>query len=68
MYAMLSRFYEVRLQVASLLASEEKSSMYPTPDEITLIKDLVDALEIVEAGTRLLCARDVNLAVADEVC
>ena len=40
--------------------------MYPDEQEIAAIKELVDALEIVEAGTRALCARDVNLATADE--
>ena len=42
--------------------------MYPTPEEMDTIKELVEALEIVEAGTRALCARDVNLADADEGC
>ena len=68
MYEMLNRFYEIRLHVASVLGSEGLTAMYPTEHEIDIIKDLVEALEIVEAGTRNICARDVNLAVADEVC
>ena len=49
------------------MASQEKDHLYPDPEEIKTIKQLVDALEIVEAGTRALCRRDVNLAVADEI-
>ena len=41
--------------------------MYPSDEELDGIKALVDALEIVEAGTRRLCARDVDLAKADRI-
>ena len=41
--------------------------MFPNHDEINVIKALSDALEIVEAGTRRLCSRDVDIAVADEI-
>ena len=41
--------------------------MYPDEGEIAQIKELVEALEILEAGTRSLCSRDMDLAKADEV-
>lgn len=41
--------------------------MYPDEDEIDMLLELVEALEIVEAGTRILCSRDMDLARADEV-
>ena len=59
-----------RLQVHQELAKDEKTERpkhYPTEDEINTIKALVDALEIVEAGTRALCSRDTDLAVADQI-
>ena len=41
--------------------------MYPDEDEIDMLLELVEALEILEAGTRILCSRDMDLARADEV-
>ena len=57
-----------RHQVRRELRIEGKLSMYPDEDEIDMLLELVEALEILEAGTRILCSRDMDLARADEGC
>ena len=41
--------------------------MFPNEDEIKTLKDLVKALGIIEAASRRLCRREVNLAKADRI-
>ena len=56
-----------RFQVRKVLSDEDKLDMFPDEDELNTIKSLFEALSIVEAGTRDLCAKKETLASADRV-
>ena len=56
-----------RLQVRKVLFEFDRLSWFPEQDEIDTIKSIIDALEIVEAGTTDLCSLTETLASADQV-
>ena len=56
-----------RKQVKDALAHFDKESLYLDDHEISIVKDLVEALSIVEAVSRDLCGRKETLASADKV-
>ena len=55
-----------REQVEEALRFFNKVSMYPDPHELDTIKDMIEALDIVEAGSRHLSGQKETLASADE--
>ena len=42
-------------------------SLFPTEEEMEKIKDIVEALTIVDVTSKLLCERDCSLSDADRV-
>ena len=58
--------YLNRVQVHHVLNQFGCLSMFPTEEEIKVIKSISDALEIVEAGTTDLCSLKETLASADQ--
>ena len=67
LFLSLERFHKIRVQVKKALVHFDMDNLFPTEDEVTTIKDLIDALSIVEAGSRSLCGREETLASADQV-
>ena len=57
----------IRYQIKKALVDFNEEALFPTDDEVSTIKDLVEALSIVEAGSRSLCAQKETLATADLV-
>ena len=41
--------------------------MFPSPEDIKIIEELVDPLDTIELCATRLCARDVNIAKADRI-
>ena len=66
---MLSRFVEISPAIKKALDDRaiNKRFLFPDEDDLTKIEELLDAMNIVKAGTERLQANDVDLAVADEV-
>ena len=66
---MLSRFVEISPAIKKALDDRaiNKRHLFPDEDDLTKIEELLDAMNIVKAGTEKLQANDINLAVADEV-
>ena len=66
---MLSRFVEISPAIKKALDDRaiNKRHLFPDEDDLTKIEELLDAMNIVKAGTERLQANDVDLAVADEV-
>ena len=67
MLHMLKRFIEVLGPIRHALVDFKKAHMIPSQTEIDIIEELIEPLDIIEACTRLLCSRDVNLAKADQI-
>ena len=55
------------IAVGHTLLYFKKMQMYPTDDEMKIIKELIQALGIIETASRRLCRREVNLAKADRI-
>ena len=55
-----------RIQVKKALVHFGKDSLFPSAEELATVKDLIEALGIVEAGSRTLGAREETLASADQ--
>ena len=64
---MIERFLENQDTVRTVLIHLKLESLYPTPRELMILSDIVEALEIVEAASRKLCQRDISLADGDRV-
>ena len=64
---MIQRFLENQDTVHTVLKHFKKEEHYPTPRELTILSDIYEALDIVEASSRKLCQRDISLADADKV-
>ena len=67
MLHMLKRFIELKKPVELTLVEFDKKDMFPSDSEIKVIEDLIEPLDIIEACSRRLCSRDVNLAKADQI-
>ena len=66
MLFMLKRFLLVKDPVHKVLIDLGMDSLFPTVSEVTMIDDMVAALDIVECSSRKLCQRDISLAAADQ--
>ena len=66
---MLKRFVEINEAIRKALDDKRinKRALFPDQEDLSKIEELLDAMNIVKAGTERLQANDVNLAVADEV-
>jgi hypothetical protein len=63
--AMLQRFLKMKVVVPKALIDHGQSALFLSDPELSLISELVEALEIVECGTRALCRRDATLSSGD---
>ena len=64
---MLKRFNKVRDPLDHALVDLRQKELFPTQSELDKIDEMVEALDIVECCSRLLCGRDVSLSDADWV-
>jgi hypothetical protein len=64
---MLKRFLKMKGIVPKALIDYQQSSLFLSDGELFLIKELVEALDVVECSTRALCQRDATLSSADQV-
>ena len=65
-----ARFVEVHVHVHKTLVHFKMTKLlkiFPTEDEIEELRHLLNALDIIEAGTRTLGGRKCDLAYADRV-
>lgn len=63
---MLDRFLEMKGIVAKTLVDLSLIDLYPSNSEIQLAKEMVNALEVVEAGALALGERSCTLATAEK--
>ena len=66
-HSMIKRFLQLRTPIHKTLIDFKKQAMFPTDTEMSILEELVEALEIVEVGTRMLCERKTTLADADKI-
>ena len=64
---MLKRFIKLKEMVYNELIALKLQALILTEDEFDAVKELVEALEIVEIGSRKLCRRKATLASADRI-
>ena len=67
MFHMLKRFLEIMKSIEHALLDINKGSMFLDRHEVDLIESLIEPLDIIEACSRKLCSRDVNIAEADRI-
>jgi hypothetical protein len=67
LHAMLKRYTEMQEVVHKTLVIYEATSLILSPHEVKLVKQITDALDIVECGSLALGKRDCDLVKADKI-
>jgi hypothetical protein len=58
---------KIKLSIRKALVDLSLNELFPEQQTIDLLEEISNSLEIVEAGARALCRRDVNLLSADRI-
>ncbi len=64
---MLQRFLKLKTIIPKVLIELAQSSIFLADAKVAMIEDLVQALEVIEVGTLVLCCQEATLSPADQI-